>query len=133
MSLTTFRNREVQPGQHVRVYYNVHKGLFSIQDPQTRVILGHSPTVVLDEAKFVVYEKGRQKVKRTKQKNVHAFVVGRFAGTEAPGGEEFRAGTYNPHFNKTFIDAETKAPLTGLYPTVVCEGKAVRYREPRSA
>jgi hypothetical protein len=124
-----FRNRTLTPGQHVRVHYNPKKGHYTITDPNTRATLAHLPTVAITEAKFRVYETGRKQTKATKKPVAHAFVIGRFAGTEPIETDSLRPSAYNPYFNRTFIDKESKTPLTGIYPVVVGEGNTFRYRE----
>lgn len=60
----------------VRVYFNLHKKVFSVQDKKTRKVIGHTEHIVLENVKFIVSESGRQRVLREKKKNVHAFVEG---------------------------------------------------------
>ena len=60
----------------VSVYRNLHNGLISIKSDASGLVLGHAKTVSLALASFIVYEKGRQRVLRDKQKNVHAYVKG---------------------------------------------------------
>jgi hypothetical protein len=59
---------------YVEAYWNLHKGVFSYRPPGGKV--EHSPTLVLSEAKFAVQPAGRDKVRATGRKNVHAFVRG---------------------------------------------------------
>jgi hypothetical protein len=125
---TPFRGREAIPGQHVRVYYNLHKGCFTLLDPQSRLVIGHAPHVTLRNARFLVYGSGQARVRETGQKNVHAFVDGVFESCDTPKVHRMRAGTYNPRTMDFFQDTENNKPLTGLYPVVVCTGKGIRYR-----
>jgi len=60
----------------VDVYKNLHKNTWSIRDRQTGKVVEHSDVVHLVDAKFVVQPAGRQRVLRTRQKNIHAFVRG---------------------------------------------------------
>lgn len=60
----------------VRVYFNLHKKLFSVMDKRTRRVVSHTEHIVLHNVKFIVNENGRQRVLREKKKNVHAFVEG---------------------------------------------------------
>ena len=60
----------------VRIYWNLHKGMWSVQDAKTRRIIGHAFQILVRDAAFTVSEAGRQRVLRERKKNVHAFVVG---------------------------------------------------------
>ena len=122
------KGRELNPGQYVRVYYNVNRACFSVQDALNKQVIAHVPRCSIRSAQFKVYETGRQRVIESGQKNVHAFVVGHFAGTDEPDTDGCRAGYYNPREVADFVDAETKEALTGLYPVVHCVDKAVLYK-----
>ena len=61
-------------GKKVMVYYNLHKHTFSITY-KSKVIM-HADYVKLDDVEFRVRKGGNERVKREKQKNVHAFVIG---------------------------------------------------------
>jgi len=60
----------------VRIYWNLHKGMWSVQCAKTRKVMGHATQVLVREAAFTVSEAGRQRVLKERKKNVHAFVVG---------------------------------------------------------
>ena len=60
----------------VKVYKNLTKDTWSIQDYKTRKVIGYSDNIRLENAKFVVSKSGRQRVLREGKKYVHAFVVG---------------------------------------------------------
>lgn len=58
----------------VKVYWNFHKKLFSVQH-KGRVI-GHAKRVIVEGVDFLVSEAGHDRVLRERCKNVHAFVCG---------------------------------------------------------
>jgi len=58
----------------VTVYRNLHRNCISVK--QDGIVCCHAQNVVLYDATFVVGGKGRQRVLREKQKNVHAFIRG---------------------------------------------------------
>lgn len=60
----------------VKAYWNLHKGLWSVMDARTRRIIGHANQILIHDASFIVSEAGRDRVRATKQKQVHAFVKG---------------------------------------------------------
>ena len=67
--------------QRVMVYYNLHKNMWSIKSLKTGRVFGHANTVILSDVKPKVSESGRQRVLNTKQKNVHAGIVGTLEST----------------------------------------------------
>ncbi len=71
-------SREVLPhvneSRPVEVYRNLHKKCLSVR--QDGIVVCHTNSIVLKNAKFVVREKGRDRVRAEKKKNVHAFVKG---------------------------------------------------------
>jgi len=106
----------------VEVYWNLHKHLFSVRslegENKGRVI-EHSFGITLTNAKFVVQPAGRERTRREKRKNVHAFVRGHVV---IPFPEHHphlyisntalaRKVVYNPYKYNTFVDAETKCPV----------------------
>jgi hypothetical protein len=63
----------------VRVYRNLHRKMYSIQTyikGKGWRVTGHAESVTLANANFVVNDAGRERVRREKRKNVHAYVIG---------------------------------------------------------
>ena len=63
----------------VRVYYNLHRKVWSIkamEGPQKGRVIHHADVVHLTDARPVVSEAGRQRVLRERKKNVHAYIEG---------------------------------------------------------
>lgn len=60
--------------RRVYVYRNLHTGTWSVR--QGGRVIAHPVTIWLSDCKFLVGEKGREKVLREKRKNVHAGVSG---------------------------------------------------------
>lgn len=70
-------------GVKVAIYYNLHKHTFSVKAMEGEMknkVVGYSDTLILSptnrEVVFKVSEAGRRRVLATKNKNVHAVVVG---------------------------------------------------------
>jgi len=61
--------------QKVRVYWNLHRKCWSIQDYKSGLVIDHRAWVVL-EGYFVVRKGGQKRVRQEGKKNVHAFAVG---------------------------------------------------------
>jgi len=102
----------------VAIYKNLHNGLFSVQCREGKDygrVLAHVPCIRLHNVRFVVRERGRQRVLAERRKNVHAFVVGytdKLAGMVAhyPPVEPASV-SYNPYKASTFVNA-TGAPIS---------------------
>lgn len=93
----------------VDVYLNLNKDCISVksreQDTYGQVV-AHRPKVHLRDVEFVVQPAGRKKCRRTKVKNVHAFVRGEWDETVTVHNGNFV--TYNPfrhdHFYSPDLD-----------------------------
>ena len=93
-------------GEKVTVYRNLHLDTFSVR-LGTKVVL-HSDWVKLRDAKFVVQAGGRDTVRRTGSKLVHAYIGGileDFAEEgEAPSAPSLPHPIgYNPYKDDTFV------------------------------
>ena len=91
--------------ERVRVYWNLHRNLFSIMSMKTGRVIGHAEAVSLKNANFVVRPGGRAKVLREKRKNVHAFVIGELTTDSLDEGVHV---SYNPYETATFVDVTGK-------------------------
>jgi hypothetical protein len=108
-------------GQRVQCYWNTRSKCWSVRDPKTRLVIGHTKILRLVDCRFVVNER----VLRERKKNVHAWVE----GTVAPPHDEWwdvdlsdlmrreKEVTYNPYHGPNFV--------TGDRAEVVREAKKV--------
>jgi hypothetical protein len=84
-------------------------------------VVAHASAVMLAHARFIVDERGRQRVLRTGHKNVHAFVVGMLVADgqygirpeDFPNASLAAGARYNPHEFESFIDTRTGTALRG--------------------
>jgi hypothetical protein len=60
--------------KRVQVYYNIRRGDYSVR--QSGRVIDHVDTIVLRDVRFNVATAGRDKVRATGVKNVHATVTG---------------------------------------------------------
>ena len=95
--------------QKVRVYWNLHKKTWSVQDCKSGLVIDHKKTLVLDDgAKFVVRKGGQKRVRQEGKKNVHAFAVGYiYQGDTIPYAEgrlhlDWDRVKYNPYEDDYF-------------------------------
>lgn len=108
-----FKDRVVAEGTRVFVYFNLHKYMFSVKalegEFEGQVVM-HADTVFLKgDCSFSVSKAGRDRVRRTRQKNVHAGVIGNLSFSEVvvPKLEV----SYNPYLYDTFVLSDTKNPI----------------------
>lgn len=131
----------------VRVYWNFHKKLFSVQAQVNGrwKVVEHSENLFLTDVQFKVSESGRQRVLREKRKNVHAKIHGELTTIQNRGSLRYARGKvkYNPYTMDSFMvfDADQIIPPTrisnckGIWLTVVnalsdsndIKSKVVRY------
>lgn len=108
----------------VRVYWNLHKKCFSVQDYKTGRVIAHKNLVHLTDVKFHVRTGGNQRVRDEGRKNVHAFMIGNLVD----GSSEFadvadaigREVTYNPYKYETFVTVCDKEPVMEAYSVTAC-------------
>lgn len=96
----------------VFVYRNLHKNCFSCKSIKTGRVIHHADSVLLYDAKFVVSEKGRQRVIKEKRKNVHAGVRGKLVTIDKDIDEQGMLGvTYDPYSYDSFVFLGTKSAV----------------------
>lgn len=91
----------------VDIYRNLHKDCYSIRSRNPSDygrVIGHTKLAVVVNATFPVRSKGRDLVRKTKRKNVHAFVRGDLSECAAPVLIQNRKPvTYNPYTHDGFM------------------------------
>ena len=97
---------KVDESRKVFVYKNLHKDCWSIR--QDGLVKAHADDICLFDCSFRVANKGREKVRREKRKNVHAGISGYIDTFEVDKWEDNNPNTartsYNPYKNETFVD-----------------------------
>lgn len=103
----TKRNSQ-RPGKLVRVYRNINTGTLSVQEktPQGWRVKMHPHKIKIKNAKFKVNQTGRNKVLKTKQKNVHAMIEGELVDTK--GNISGQKIIYDPYKTKHFMKPSGK-------------------------
>ena len=101
--MNSMKDLNIQHGEQVRIYWNLHKRCFSVQTWQARGwrVAGHTNTFALKGATFTVSKAGRERVRRERRKNVHAFIWGQWF----PDGiipVPLARVTYNPYEMEQF-------------------------------
>lgn len=88
----------------VQVYWNVRRKAWSVRH-EGRVI-AHETIMKLEDCRFVVQPAGRERVRKEKRKNVHAYISGEWTPPGDEGVEVDLRGTpvtYNPYNDETFV------------------------------
>lgn len=85
----------------LRVYRNLNTGTLSTQEKVggSWKVTGHPSSIKLKNAKFKVNEGGRQRVIKSGQKNVHAYVQGEAVGGGRVSGQKV---IYDPYKMNSF-------------------------------
>ena len=102
-------------GKKVMVYYNLHKHTFSVSY-DSKVIL-HADYVKLGDVEFRVRPGGKDRVRKEKSKNVHAFVIGtlleycEYPCEDIPNPQSDMIVTYDPYKFDTFVYKNTEEPV----------------------
>ena len=111
----------------VRIYYNFHKKLFSVQEKVNGSwkVVEYTKEIFLRNATFKVSEAGRQRVLKEKRKNVHAFILGeRFPFI--PKSFVYRDEiSYNPYKGPNFMVVSEDKPLDRAKYVTIIGGKVI--------
>jgi hypothetical protein len=122
---------QVPIGQQVRVYFNLHKKMLSVQTKQNGQwkLIGHAEDVYLHNVAFKVSEAGRQRVIKNKRKNVHAFIVGEITdGFKSLDLDPFLTVRYNPYEMDKF---QCQGENISSAKTVIINGRHVYAQNPQ--
>ena len=120
----------------VRVYYNLHKKCFSVQDYKTGLVTKHTNKLNLSNAMFVVRKSGNERVRSEGKKNVHAFVNG-IVNDKSSDIKHWHEVRYNPyemdyfHYERIVNDKPVWLPVDkhwiGNVSLNIVNGKPVMY------
>jgi len=108
MKMTPFKNRKIDLKKPVRVYRNVRRiagpTIYSVV--QNGLVIGHTNKIVLRDCVFKVNESGRNRVRKEKVKNVHAWIEGNVTRQNIDWSAAFEI-KYNPYENDHFTAGYT--------------------------
>lgn len=116
--MITYREgMSVQQGERVAVYYNIHKGGFSIKsmdkrNPHNGKVVAYADVVMVNDAQFHIKPSGLRNIHKTGYKEIYATVRGTLIGTESVQTEGHRWGYCNPFTTETFVDWQTGVELS---------------------
>lgn len=102
-----FKKRTIDYKKPVYIYRNLHSKDVRYSIRQDGLVVAHTDCIGIVNVEFVVNQKGRERVRKEKRKNVHAFIKGHIAvqglyGTTAERDEQLgrKFGSrisYNPY------------------------------------
>jgi len=104
-------------GKKVEVYRNLHKNCFSIrQNGKVVDYLYYDRELHLTDVEFRVQPAGRERVRREKKKNVHAYVKGTVAPLEGLQRKKlfircFQTACYEPYTMESFETFPDETPI----------------------
>ena len=102
-------------GKRVKVYFNLHRKLFSVVSLEAHdrygKVIDHVREIALEDVGFVVRPAGRARVLREKRKNVHAFVYGTICATPEEIPVTAQVVIYNPYKYHTFVLKDSEVPV----------------------
>ena len=130
-SLPAMQTLQVPIGQQVRVFFNLHKKMLSVQTKQNGQwkLAGHAEDVYLNNVTFKVSEAGRQRVIKNKRKNVHAFIIGEITnGFKSLDLDPFLCVRYNPYEMDKF---QCQGKDISSAKTVIINGRHVYAQNPQ--
>ena len=95
-----------------RCYFNLHKKKISVQKKVNGVwkVIRHADSIALDSVTFRVSQAGRERVLKSKRKNVHAYIVGTEI-KEFANDKSLVQVKYNPYLNNCFFEVESLCPV----------------------
>ena len=96
----------------VEVYRNLHNDKFSIRCSKSKLVIAHADDLYLSDVKFIVHQKGRERVLNEKRKNVHSFAKGKLSMINKASWEVKNKVNYNPYRFGFFFDVKTKEKVS---------------------
>ena len=110
---------ELDYSRSVDVYRNLHKNCYSIK--KDGLVKAHAQKLSLEQCTFHVNKKGRDRVRKTKRKEVHAWVRGKLSTLTIPP-LWYKQIFYNPYKTDHFMHrVETGAMSATLSPITKAE------------
>ena len=103
---------ELDYSRSVDVYRNLHKNCYSIK--QDGLVKAHAQKLSLEQCTFHVNEKGRDRVRKTKRKEVHAWVRGRLSN-ESGAPIPYNRIHYNPYETDQFVHLVPTGAMSSSY------------------
>lgn len=113
--------------KQVRIYRNLHKKLYSVQEKVNGrwKVVEHTNDINLINVTFKVSEAGRQRVIKEKRKNVHAVMIGERFPFIPKSFVYLDEITYNPYKSPYFMVKSEDKPLDKAKYVQIIGGKVI--------
>jgi hypothetical protein len=110
INFTIREGMDLQVGQKVEVYFNIHKGGFSIKsidkaNPNKGRVVAYSGQVELEDCTYHVNENNLKKLLEERRKRVYAVVRGTFKGSTVDTTDREKL-SINPYTSPFFTDSK---------------------------
>lgn len=119
--IKSYKDRQVKKYQRVSVHRNLRSGNGGLSIKSNNTVCGHADAVYLRDVKFNVSQSGNERVRREKQKNVHAHITGDIVLCQSVIDYESRCDfierqgykrvRYNPYMHTSFVYSNTDEPV----------------------
>ena len=106
---------KIDRSRKVFVYKNLHQNCWSIR--QDGLVKAHTKYLYMWDCLFQVNQKGRERVIKEKQKNVHAGILGYICDKVTQTG--CKPIGYNPYKYKTFVQGLSLEPVYHCHQVVL--------------
>jgi len=124
-----YLERTLTPGTRVRVHWHYNRLQWSIKaidGPHAGFVVGYADALNLEDVSFQVGAWGREEVRKSGHKNVHAYCVGTLAERVPLLPLDCGRVRYNPYDSEYFHWADTRERIERL-PYAVLVGEARVY------
>lgn len=115
-------------GARVSVFWNLHRDCYSVRNARG-ITVAYARCIHLDNVTFTVQASGRDKVRKTGKKTVHAFVRGTVAFPQQLDAPRCVV-TYNPQRDDTFISRDNGQPMHAAPRALLAFVNGVSRRKP---
>ena len=110
----------IDESRSVEVYRNLHRNCYSVK--QDGLVKAHADELTLDNCTFHVNASGRERVRKTKRKEVHAWIRGFLSpnqGLHLLAPHSLDRVFYNPYRHDTFMHRVETGAMSATFCEIV--------------
>ena len=113
---------KIDANRSVEVYRNLHRNCYSIK--QDGLVKAHATTLKLNDCTFHVNEKSRNRIRKTRKKEVHAWVKGKLQPLTLDRMSKmtkdwFNRIYYNPMHDDGFVTRTETSPIGATFCQII--------------
>ena len=83
--------------EKVRVYWNLHKDVWSVRSCKSGLVIDHKPHMTIRDGYFSIWKSGQKRLREDGKKNVQAFAVGYLMSSKQSSYHDWDRVKYNPY------------------------------------